>query len=80
LNFWRFIYVDDPLSNEKRSKTTLEQLTLERLGEELVTMVPLVTKVTKHARTRLRRRRCRDSPSFAVGVRHRRRWRLLISS
>jgi len=46
-------FAEEIAAGVKRSKTTLEQLTLEGLREELETMVPLVKQVTKHTRARI---------------------------
>ena len=46
-------FAEEIAAGVKRSKTTLEQLTLEGLREELETMVPLVKQVTKQTRARI---------------------------
>jgi transposase, IS5 family len=46
-------FAEEIATGVKRSRTTLDQMALEGLREELETMVPLVKQVTKQARVRI---------------------------
>jgi IS5 family transposase len=46
-------FAEEITAGVKRSRTTLNQMALERLREELETMVPLVKQVTKQTRARI---------------------------
>jgi transposase, IS5 family len=46
-------FAEEITAGVKRSRTTLNQMALERLREELDTMVPLVKQVTKQTRARI---------------------------
>ena len=46
-------FAEEIVARIKRSRTTLKQMALEGLREELETMVPLVKQVTKQTRARI---------------------------